>query len=291
MISLVDRFLSHSIKNGLTFLKSAEAYTSKSTSLLLHQDRFLCTFTNIQERCPHFTHPPELTFISGSFSYLFKKILFCFPFHPRHVPGFGQWCLGMIRKQWKWDNNPNVVFISLSCFSDKKGTEQKETRGILMLDPMIRMNQEDWKRPAHNICCSSIEQWVRAEATLHPAVSRKTMSIETIAHILHSLQNIWLFFFYSVNSMLQGWQSFCYFLQLVKRKLNNLEALLPENQGFWFGEGPDIEFLGNEYAVYVDMKCSNQPNHPWSESQLSCVTWSLLFDFKSQFPWVPNGNT
>lgn len=50
-----------------------------------------------------------------------------------------------------------MVFISPSCFSDKKGTEQEEA-GILMLDHMIRMNQEDRKRPAHNICCSNSKQ-------------------------------------------------------------------------------------------------------------------------------------
>ncbi|MXQ92252.1 hypothetical protein E5288_WYG020402 [Bos mutus] len=35
-----------------------------------------------------------------------------------------------------------------SLAADKKGTEQEETRGILMLDHMIRMNQEDGKTPA-----------------------------------------------------------------------------------------------------------------------------------------------
>ena len=56
---MIDFCHSPSVKNGLTFLKSVEAYTSKSTSLLLSQDKFLCTFTNIQKRHPHFTHPQK----------------------------------------------------------------------------------------------------------------------------------------------------------------------------------------------------------------------------------------
>lgn len=82
------------------------------------------------------------------------------------------------------------------------GTKLEEGRGLLT-DNLIGMSLEDWTSPAREICCSNIKQQVRVEAALDPAVSRKNMSTEAIAHILYSLQNTF-FFFCSVNSMLQG---------------------------------------------------------------------------------------
>lgn len=91
MISQVDRFLSLSLSKKWAHLSEVcRGIYIKNTLLLLSKDRLLCTFTNIQERDPHFTHPQELTFLTALFSDLFLEILFCSSFPSRCVCGFGQ---------------------------------------------------------------------------------------------------------------------------------------------------------------------------------------------------------
>ena len=138
MISPVDRFLSLSLHKkwahlpevcrGIYIKKHIVAPASRQVSLHIYK------------------HPGEVsTFHPSTRTHLSFRIIFISFFCCCSVSLF---ILDRYLARMKRETDPNMVFISPSCFSDEKGTEQEETRGILMLDHMIRMNQEDRKRPA-----------------------------------------------------------------------------------------------------------------------------------------------
>lgn len=230
---MTDSCHSPSVTDGLTFLGSTEAHTSRSPLLLPSFGGAGIYKHPKRDVDPHCACPQEFTFLS-TFSLCFFSwhfLLSLFPSCP------WKWHLMMMSENEGYSvgrENPWYASYSLSLFprASKYKIEEQEDRLWVVRDHVIEEKKKNRATKGvwpWNDCCYDIQQRA-GEVTLDP-VRRKTMS-GPLAIILYFLWEAFEFFSSSsfcFTQEIMACVSFCLLPELVRRKPNSREALASEN--------------------------------------------------------------
>lgn len=173
---MTDSCHSPSVTDGLTFLGSTEAHTSRSP-LLLPSFGGADIYKHPEERCGPTLRMPtrvHLSFHVLSVLFSWQFLLFLFPSCP------WKWHLMMMSENEEYSvgrENPRYGSYSLSLFPrvSKYKLEGQEDRPWVVIDHVIEEKNKATKGVwPWSVCCYDIEQRV-GEVTLDP-VKRKTVS-------------------------------------------------------------------------------------------------------------------
>lgn len=230
---MTDSCHSPSVTDGLTFLGSTEAHTSRSPLLLPSFGGAGIYKHPKRDVDPHCACPQEFIFLS-TFSLCFFSwhfLLFLFPSCPR------KWHLMMMSENEGYSvgrENPWYGSYSLSLFprASKYKLEGQEDRLWVVRDHVI---EEKKKKQGHkrSLAMERLLLWHTAEGW--GGNSRSCQEKNHVGapcnHSILSLGGIWIFSSSSLcfTQEIMACISFCLLPELVRRKPNSREALASEN--------------------------------------------------------------